>query len=145
MLDSLKHIGHQQSREATMEDAKRPRSLADVHGCGVEFRPCPRVTCRHHLGAGEKEGKFARRGDCSETCSLDVAARGPLGLVEVGRLIGQGRARVQQIEARALRKLAESPAARALFKDARGNDDEHPPILETLPARFSESVRNHWT
>ncbi len=121
------------------------RAVTQAHECGVEVRPCPHVECRHHLRQGEHKAKWEHRQDCSETCSLDVADRGPLGLVEVGRLIGVDRSRVQQLEVRALKKLAQDPKARELFGAARGHEDERPPLLETLVAQFTQSVRNHWT
>lgn len=83
--------------------AERPSSLTVLHECGVRVRPCPRVECRHHLSQGEDPRKFAEREDGSETCSLDVAARGPLGLREIGALLGLNGTRVEQLEKRALR------------------------------------------
>ncbi len=89
---------------------ERLRSLPVVHACGVTVRPCPREDCRHHLAQGEKPRKFAARADCSETCSLDVADLGGLGQREVAAMIGVIPQRAQQIEVRALRKLASNGA-----------------------------------
>jgi len=75
-----------------------------VHSCGVELRPCPYTACRHHLANGEGE-KFARRQDCSESCSLDVAERGGATLETVGKILGLTRERVRQIETRGVRRI----------------------------------------
>jgi hypothetical protein len=56
-------------------------------------RPCPHVRCRHHLAEGPLD---------VDSCSLDVADRGPVNLTEIGRLLGVSRERARQIEAMAL-------------------------------------------
>jgi len=87
---------------------ERPRTRG---ACGAE-RPCPWVSCRHHLylDVNPESGtiKLNTTGevwDMAETCSLDVADRGGAILEDVGRLLNLTRERVRQIEARALRKL----------------------------------------
>ena len=86
--------------------------------------PCARVSCRHHLGldviaivgrlsAGHVRRtpavvKFARPGATigdAATCSLRVAAAGPLSVEQVGRLMGLEEQSVRNIEHAALAKL----------------------------------------
>lgn len=88
----------------------RPRSRSD---CIDGPRPCPWVGCRHHLyldvvpQTGSIKLPFGLRdvSDIPETCSLDVAARGPLKLAEVGRVMNVTRERIRQLECRGLISL----------------------------------------
>ena len=103
--------------------------------CRDAIRPCPWVSCRHHLAVdvderigyaststvkcnpllGEEDDILAM----PETCSLDVAERGGMTLDEVGQLLGVTRERVRQIELVALTRL------RAAARTGRlGIDDE---------------------
>lgn len=72
-----------------------PQIRGDCLPGGVnETRPCPWVTCRHHLESTEA------------TCVLDVVEeRGSLTLEEVGVYFGVTRERIRQIEAVVIRKL----------------------------------------
>ncbi len=95
------------------EDARRPRTRGD---CAAGERPCPWVSCRHHLaievttkGNVRVDKRFAAHLEGSgpapaETCALDVADRGGGTLEIVGGLFGFTRERVRQIEGIALRK-----------------------------------------
>ncbi|MEK9722413.1 MAG: sigma factor-like helix-turn-helix DNA-binding protein [Rhodospirillaceae bacterium] len=80
-------------------------------------RPCPYVSCRHHLAL-----EATRRGlldvfpdmeldDLPETCSLDVADRGPQTLEDIGGMMNVTRERCRQIEARAIRSVKREPPA----------------------------------
>lgn len=82
----------------------RPRYRAE---CLTGPRPCPWVSCRHHLMLdvgvdGEIHYNFrsldemARKG--AATCSLDVAEDGEHGLKETGAAIGVGLERARQIQ-----------------------------------------------
>lgn len=80
--------------------------------CRSGPRPCPWVSCRHHLAVdvseyGALKLNFPDRalGELPATCALDVAERGGLSLEEVGGLLNVTRERARQIEAAALRKI----------------------------------------
>lgn len=87
---------------------ERPRTRGD---CVDAPRPCPWVSCRHHL--------YLDANDCGsitfnhpdtpieeleETCALDVADKGGVILERVGELMNLTRERVRQIEAKAMRQ-----------------------------------------
>ena len=86
----------------------RPRTRGD---CVNGPRPCPWVSCRHHLFFDEVKGKTRptwpglEPHELPETCSLDVADREEINLADIGRLLNVTRERVRQIESRALAKL----------------------------------------
>ena len=87
-------------------------------------RPCPMVSCRHHLylDVNERTGSIkvnrpalldadgledvvgALR-SMPDTCELDVADRGGLSLEEVGEKMNLTRERIRQLERRSLAKL----------------------------------------
>lgn len=67
----------------------RPLRRAD---CQDGPRPCPWVSCRHHLADLARDWLPE-----DETCSLDVADRTPLELAEIAPLVGYSRSRVQQL------------------------------------------------
>lgn len=83
-------------------------------------RPCPWVRCKAHLyldvnpetGAIKLNHPHLEVWEMAETCSNDVADRGPHTLEQVGALINVTRERVRQLEAgagrnRAAKKIAE--------------------------------------
>jgi hypothetical protein len=70
------------------------------------------MSCRHHLfievtATGGIAYAFPDKElhELKETCSLDVADRGPRSLLEVGELFGVTRERIRQLEGRALQRL----------------------------------------
>lgn len=92
-----------------------PRKRAD---CERVPRPCPWITCRHHLERDDQKLYGNNRGNCypenmarrrlagvTATCALDVAEDGPLDRNEVARILGVSSERVRQIEEEAIRKL----------------------------------------
>lgn len=94
----------------------RPRTRAD---CLDGPRPCPWVSCKHHLflDVNESTGSIKLNfpdvdaGDLerlAETCALDVAARDGATLEEVGSLTNLTRERVRQIEVIGLSKIKRS-------------------------------------
>ncbi len=90
----------------------RPQTRGE---CREGIRPCPWVRCRHHLylDVNEESGSIKINNpdvdllDMEETCSLDVAERGPSYLGEVGQHINVTLERARQIEREALENFQE--------------------------------------
>lgn len=81
----------------------RPRTRGE---CVEGPRPCPWVSCRHHLALDIRNNGTitlnhpgVELGDLEETCALDVADRGSQERAHIGRLLGVSDERVRQIEA----------------------------------------------
>jgi hypothetical protein len=94
-------------------DVPRPMARVDcVQGANAE-RPCPFVSCKHHLyldvnprnGAIKLNFPDLEVWDMPETCALDIADRGGVTLDEVGEIMNLTRERVRQLETRGLAKL----------------------------------------
>lgn len=93
-------------------EEQRPRTRAE---CENSPRPCPWVGCRHHLAIdvstdGSLKLMFPKAvpeglEHLADTCALDVADRGGMGLEDCGDRLNVTRERIRQIEAKALRKL----------------------------------------
>lgn len=99
-------------------EVDRPLTRAE---CQDGPRPCPFVSCRHHLyldvtDTGSLKLNFYGRDvdEIPETCALDVADRGEHTLLEVGDLLGITRERLRQIQDAALRKVGRVPRAKEL-------------------------------
>lgn len=89
-------------------DHDRPRTRGDCEGGP---RPCPYVGCRYHLyldvtpsGSIKFNYPDLEPEDLEHGCSLDPDVQG-ISLVEVQRITGLTKQRVQQIETQALEKL----------------------------------------
>ena len=88
----------------------RPKSRKE---CAGGIRPCPFVSCRHHLYLDVNQDKGSLKlnfpdlevWEMPETCSLDVADRGGMTLEEVGEILNLTRERIRQVEVRGLLKL----------------------------------------
>lgn len=96
---------------------QRPTTRGDcMVGGHNQQRPCPFVSCRHHLYIEVDELKKSLRftdpaldlDEFEETCSLDVADRGGATLEEVGALLNVTRERTRQIEVKGLTILRNS-------------------------------------
>jgi Sigma-70, region 4 len=93
------------------ENVDRPTSR---HECTTQMqRPCPFVSCSHHLyldvnpetGAIKLNFPHLEVWEMAETCSLDVADRGGITLEEVGAILNLTRERIRQVEVRGLAKI----------------------------------------
>lgn len=90
-----------------------PRRPATRGECMDGPRPCPWVSCRHHLylnispatGGIQYAQPGRRPEELERSCALDVADQGGATLEEVSAVMGVTRERVRQLEARALRRL----------------------------------------
>jgi Sigma-70, region 4 len=88
----------------------KPRMRAD---CVNGERPCPFVSCKHHLyldvsaktGAIKLNFPDLEVWEMTETCALDVADRGGTTLEEVGAIMNLTRERIRQVEVKGLAKL----------------------------------------
>ncbi|MDB4964822.1 MAG: hypothetical protein JWN44_511 [Myxococcales bacterium] len=92
------------------DDLDRPASRG---ACKEEMRPCPYVSCKHHLyldvnpetGSIKLNFPDLEVWEMAETCSLDVADKGGITLEEVGEILNLTRERIRQVEVRGLLKL----------------------------------------
>jgi hypothetical protein len=128
-------------------DTERPVTRAD---CANGERPCPFVSCQHHLyldvsartGAIKLNFPDLEVWEMTETCALDVADRGGTTLEEVGAIMNLTRERIRQVEVKGLAKLEALKDMSAL----RDYVDEGPvgkrrlPVLASTPAEDEEDV-----
>jgi hypothetical protein len=88
----------------------KPRTRAE---CAQGSRPCPFVSCKHHLfvdvsartGAIKLNFPDLDAWEMNESCALDVADRGGTTLEDVGAIMNLTRERIRQVEVKALAKL----------------------------------------
>lgn len=91
------------------DDERRPQTRAD---CENVPRPCPFVSCRHHvyLDVSARTGGLKLNfpdlepDELEDSCSLDVAEQDGVTLERVGEVMNLTRERVRQIEATAIAK-----------------------------------------
>jgi hypothetical protein len=91
-------------------DYWKPRTRAD---CASAPRPCPYVSCKHHLyidvsqrtGAIKLNFPDIEVWEMTESCALDIADRGGTTLEDVGAIMNLTRERIRQLEVKALAKL----------------------------------------
>lgn len=91
-------------------DYAKPRTREE---CLDGPRPCPFVSCKHHLyidvsprtGAIKLNFPDLEVWDMGESCALDVADRGGTTLEDVGAIMNLTRERIRQVEVKALAKL----------------------------------------
>ncbi|HEU5072660.1 MAG TPA: sigma factor-like helix-turn-helix DNA-binding protein [Polyangiaceae bacterium] len=91
-------------------DYPKPRTREE---CIDGPRPCPFVSCKHHLyidvsprtGAIKLNFPDLEVWDMGESCALDVADRGGTTLEDVGAIMNLTRERIRQVEVKALAKL----------------------------------------
>lgn len=91
-------------------DYEKPSTRAE---CAEGPRPCPYVSCKHHLyidvsprtGAIKLNFPDLEVWELNESCALDVADRGGTTLEDVGAIMNLTRERIRQVEVKALAKL----------------------------------------
>lgn len=100
--DHLSRDERRASKLIVYPEVDRPHTRAD---CEDGPRPCPFVSCAYHLyldvlANGNLKLNFPHLEvwELSETCTLDVAARGGITLEEVGNIFNLTRERIRQIE-----------------------------------------------
>ncbi len=120
-------------------DVERPATRAD---CKDGCRPCPFVSCKHHLyldvnartGAIKLNFPDLEVWEMSETCALDVADRSAATLEETGGIMNLTRERIRQLEVTGLAKLA---AVRDLRELVDGEGESKKRRLPLAPAEAS--------
>jgi hypothetical protein len=96
--------------ESYPDDVDRPSTRKE---CEAMPRPCPFVSCAHHLfldvnprtGAIKLNFPALQPWEMRESCSLDVADRGGITLEEVGAIVNLTRERIRQVEVRGLYQI----------------------------------------
>lgn len=116
------------------DDYWKPRTRAE---CAEGPRPCPFVSCKHHLfidvspktGAIKLNFPDLEVWELRESCALDVADRGGTTLEDVGAIMNLTRERIRQVEVKALAKLE----ALSDMENLREYVDEGPVGKRRLP------------
>ncbi len=93
-----------------VEGVEQPKTREE---CAGGMRPCPFVSCKHHLyldvsartGAIKLNFPDLEVWEMNESCALDVADRAGATLEEVGAIMNLTRERIRQVEVKALAKL----------------------------------------
>lgn len=87
---------------------ERPKTRAD---CLKMSRPCPFVSCRHHLYIDTKHNENIKFNfpdkepwDLERSCALDLTDGGPMKLDDVGAAMNLTRERIRQIQEEAIEK-----------------------------------------
>jgi hypothetical protein len=122
-------------------DYWKPRTREE---CVDGPRPCPFVSCKHHLfidvsartGAIKLNFPDLEGWDLGESCALDVADRGGTTLEDVGAIMNLTRERIRQVEVKALAKLEALRDMMAL----RDYVDEGPVGRRRLPKLSKEEL-----
>lgn len=91
----------------------RPKTRGDCLQEENAERPCPFVSCKHHLyldfstksGAIKTNFPHLEVWDLPESCALDVADRGSVTLEEVGVIMNLTRERIRQLETKGIAKI----------------------------------------
>jgi hypothetical protein len=150
-----------ETRESRQLRALRPKTRGE---CAGGERPCPWVSCAHHLyldvdswnGSVKLNFPDLEVSEMRESCALDVADRGETTLEQVGEITNLTRERVRQIEEHAMRKVRRSrsglrdhvvedaPIARGILKvramseNVRSKTDKVLAVLEKTHGNYLE-------
>ena len=119
-----------------VEGVEKPVAREECQG---GERPCPFVSCKHHLyldvsartGAIKLNFPDLEVWEMNETCALDVADRGGATLEEVGAIMNLTRERIRQVEVKGLAKLQALREMSSLreYVDAGPNGKRRLPVL----------------
>ncbi|MEZ4374616.1 MAG: sigma factor-like helix-turn-helix DNA-binding protein [Polyangiaceae bacterium] len=123
-------------------DYWKPRARSE---CVDGPRPCPFVSCKHHLyidvsprtGAIKLNFPDLEVWEMNESCALDVADRGGTTLEDVGAIMNLTRERIRQVEVKALAKMEALNDMEAL----REYVDEGPLGRRRLPKLTDDELR----
>lgn len=123
-------------------DVERPKTRGD---CVDGPRPCPWVSCRHHLAIEVTRSALANESspdsvkfifpgveleDMNDTCSLDVADAGGVSLDAAALTMNVTRERLRQIESKALARIrGEVSSSASLSRDERDAFREESDVL----------------
>ncbi len=124
------------------DDYEKPRQRS---ACSTGVRPCPYVSCKHHLyvdvsprtGAIKLNFPDLEVWEMRDSCALDVADRGGTTLEDVGAIMNLTRERIRQVEVKALAKLEALRDMMAL----RDFVDEGPVGKRRLPTLSNAELR----
>jgi hypothetical protein len=124
------------------DDYNKPRARG---ACSEAVRPCPYVSCKHHLyvdvsprtGAIKLNFPDLEVWEMGDSCALDVADRGGTTLEDVGAIMNLTRERIRQVEVKALAKLEALRDMMAL----RDFVDEGPVGKRRLPVLSKAELR----
>src|SRR5688572_30950049 len=124
------------------DDYNKPRVRS---ACVGGARPCPYVSCKHHLyvdvsprtGAIKLNFPDLDVWEMGDSCALDVADRGGTTLEDVGAIMNLTRERIRQVEVKALAKLE---ALRDMM-ELRDFVDEGPVGKRRLPILSKAELR----
>jgi hypothetical protein len=124
------------------DDYAKPRVR---EACAGAVRPCPYVSCKHHLyvdvsprtGAIKLNFPDLEVWEMGDSCALDVADRGGTTLEDVGAIMNLTRERIRQVEVKALAKLEALRDMMAL----RDFIDEGPVGKRRLPVLSKAELR----
>lgn len=124
------------------DDYNKPRVR---NACMGGARPCPYVSCKHHLyvdvsprtGAIKLNFPDLEVWEMGDSCALDVADRGGTTLEDVGAIMNLTRERIRQVEVKALAKLEALRDMSAL----RDFVDEGPVGKRRLPVLSQAELR----
>ncbi|MBX3181397.1 MAG: hypothetical protein KIT72_14030 [Polyangiaceae bacterium] len=122
-------------------DYWKPRTRSE---CVDGPRPCPFVSCKHHLyidvsqrtGAIKLNFPDLEVWELVDSCALDVADRGGTTLEDVGAIMNLTRERIRQVEVKALAKMEALSDMEAL----REYVDEGPVGRRRLPKLSADEL-----
>lgn len=114
---SIKRLSKRELERGRLENPTpehtRPHTRGECLQGEHAERPCPFVSCKHHLyldvsprsGAYKLNFPSLEVWELPESCALDVADRGGTTLEEVGEILNLTRERIRQLETKGLAKI----------------------------------------